>query len=203
MVRRDCCRREGRLGRREPQNGEMAPELFEVAIGGNERCVVQGCQRRSHRVDVGDSVQGFDLAGFDRLRKIDRKNSNRKLGKVGESIPGRLFAVPLPGDIEDLAPVHNRSQQECAHPSRCLKQSLNTARAWAVIQQGEYGACIEDVGLGHRYNRSFSILCSRSQASSSEGPPLNRVCSLRMISSTEGEAASLRFSWSSRIVLPW
>jgi len=172
----------------------MASEPFEIVVGGYQRGVVQGCQRRSHSVDVGNSVQGFDLAGFESLRKIDRKNSNRKLGKIGKSAPRRLFAVPLPGDVEDLAPVHNRSQQECVQPSRCLKQLLNAARAWAVIQQGEYGARIEDVGLGHRYNRSFSTLCSRSQSSSSEGPPLKRACNLRMISSTEGWAATLRSS---------
>src|ERR1700731_709406 len=70
------------LRSRNPQDRKVAPELFEVSIGGHQCGLSQNRQGRRHAIHIWNLVNSLKLARLEGLGKIGCNKFNGKLGKL-------------------------------------------------------------------------------------------------------------------------
>jgi len=84
-------------------------------------------------------------------------------------LSGFLLAAPLPQQGENFTPIEDRGQNQSLIPQGRLQQLLHLPGSRTREIQPCVG--VEDLGLGHRAVRPYSIRCSRSRASTGESSP--------------------------------
>src|SRR6266404_3190102 len=89
----------------------MASELLEIAVGSDQSGLTQSSKCGGKAVYVWDFVYRLQFPRFENLRNINQNDSDGKVQKISQGLPGGFLTVPLPGDIEDLSPVDRRNQQ--------------------------------------------------------------------------------------------
>jgi len=95
----------------------MASKLLEIAIGSDERGLIESSQGGGEAIYVWDFVHRFQFSCLENLGNVNGNDSDGKLQEISQRLPGRFLAMPLPGDIENFSPVDRRNQQWCRRSS--------------------------------------------------------------------------------------
>ena len=66
----------------------MASKLLEIAVGRDERGLIQGSQCGGKAVYVWDFVHRLQFPCFENLGNINRNDSDGKLQKISQRLPG-------------------------------------------------------------------------------------------------------------------
>ena len=117
----------------EPENREVPAKFFEIAIRRYQGGLMDGGERGCQAVYVGDMVKGSEFGGFQGLGCVDRHDLDWQLREIIQSVTSSLLSMTQPGEIEDLAEVHDRGHQGCIQAIGFLNQLVYAASVRAVV----------------------------------------------------------------------